>query len=132
MKYILLKLITLLHIIFVLFVTITPFVSSNYFLFIHAIFIPFLIFHWICNDNTCVLTIIERKLRKEIYGENSIEDDCITCKLIEPVYDFRKNYKTFSIIIYTITISLWLISMGKLYYKYNTGTITSFKDLFIV
>ena len=129
---ILLKLIALLHIIFVIFVVVTPFLNSNYFLFIHLIFIPFLILHWACNDNTCVLTIVERKLRKQMSGDKYTEDDCVTCKLIEPVYDFRKNYKTFSMIIYTVTIMLWLLSVGKLYYKYSDGTITGFKDLFII
>jgi hypothetical protein len=77
------------------------------------------------------LTIIERKLRKQIYGDVN-DDDCITCKLIEPVYDFRKNYKGFTIIIYTITIMLWLISTGKLLYKYKSGSINGIKDLFII
>ncbi len=132
MKDILLKIITLLHVLFVVFVVITPFIDSNYFLFIHSIFIPFLILHWICNDNTCVLTIIERKLRKEIKKTDDVDDDCITCKLIEPVYDFRKNYKTFTILIYGITLSLWGISIGKLFYKYNNNIISEFKDLFII
>ena len=132
MKEILLKLITLLHVIFVAFVVIAPFINSNYFLFIHSIFIPFLIFHWICNDNTCILTTVERKLRKEIYGNQVDDDDCLTCKLIEPVYDFKKNYKGFSVIIYTLTISLWLISMYRLYGKYNSGSIKNIKDLFIM
>lgn len=131
MKDILLKLITLLHVILVIFVIVTPFFNSTYFLFIYAIFIPFLLLHWICNDNTCILTIIERKLRKEIYGTYD-ENDCITCRLIEPVYDFRKNYKTYSVIIYTTTIILWLISVGKLYMKYKNGEITEFKDLFVI
>ena len=111
--------------------TVTPFTNSNYFLLLHAIFVPFLILHWICNDNTCILTIIERKLRKEIYGKVD-EDECITCKLIEPVYDFRKNYKTFTILIYAITILLFLISSGKLYYKYSIGEIRNFRDLFVI
>lgn len=131
MKELLLKIITLIHILFIIFVVVTPFTNSNYFLFIHAIFIPFLIIHWICNDNTCILTIIERKIRKEVYGKYD-EDDCITCRLIEPVYDFRKNYKTFTIIIYVVTILLWSLSIGKLFGKYNTGSIKNYKDLFVV
>ena len=128
---ILLKIITFIHVMLVIFMTVTPFTNSNYFLLLHAIFVPFLILHWLCNDNTCVLTIIERKLRKEIYGKVD-EDECITCKLIEPIYDFRKNYKTFTILIYAITISLFLISSGKLYYKYSSGEISNFRDLFII
>lgn len=131
MKDILLKIITFIHVMLVIFMTVTPFTNSNYFLLLHAIFVPFLILHWICNDNTCVLTIIERKLRKEIYGKVD-EDECITCRLIEPVYDFRKNYKTFTILIYVITILLFLISSGKLYYKYSAGEIINFRDLFVI
>jgi hypothetical protein len=131
-KEILLKIVTILHIIFVLFVIVIPFTSSNYLLFAHAIFVPFLLFHWIINDNTCALTYIERKLRQEISGKDYVDDECITCKLIEPIYDFRKNYETFTVIIYTITIGLWLLSIGKLCYGYKTGTIKSFKDLFVL
>lgn len=126
----LLNIVTILHIIFVLFVIVVPFTSSNYLLFMHSIFIPFLLFHWILNDNTCALTIIERKLRQKISGKDFVDDECITCKLIEPVYDFRKNYETFTIIIYTITISLWLISVCKLYNNYKNGHIKTYKDLF--
>lgn len=130
MKDIILKVITALHIFFVLFVMLTPFIDSNYLLFLHAILIPFLIIHWICNDNTCALTLIERKLRKEIYNKEEVDDDCITCKLIEPVYDFRKNYETFTILIYAITVSLWLISCSRLTLKYKKGGIREYADLF--
>jgi hypothetical protein len=65
-KDLLLKFITLLHTLFVLFVVVTPFIDSNYFLFLHLMIVPFVMFHWVLNDNTCVLTIIERKLRKDL------------------------------------------------------------------
>lgn len=126
MKELLLKIITFAHVLFVLFVILVPFIGNNYFLLLHSIFIPFIILHWICNDNTCVLTVIEKKLRKDL---NKDEGDCITCQLIEPVYDFRKNYTKFSVIIYLIAIFLWCISAGKLFYKFKTGQVTSFLDL---
>ena len=129
LKNILLKLITFIHILFVLFIILTPLSNSNYFLLLHAIMVPFIIFHWICNDNTCILTLIERKLRKEITGKD--DEDCITCQLIEPIYDFKKNNQSLSTFIYCTTISLWLISALKLYYKYHTGSITSLRDLVI-
>ncbi len=142
-KEILLNFITILHIIFVLFVVITPFTNSTYFLMLHLIIVPFVMMHWLLNDNTCVLTVVERKLRKEVQKSslpngaeqteadiNAIDEECITCKLIEPVYDFRKNYETFSKIIYAITIALWLITVFKLVGKYRSGEIGSFKDLF--
>jgi len=85
--------------------------------------------HWVFNDNTCALTLLEKQLKKTVYGEVD-EDECFTCRLINPVYDFKKDYQTFSLIIYTTTISLWLISAGTLLYRYNTGIITSWTDLF--
>ncbi len=132
MKEILLKIIALVHILLVLFVVLTPFVGSNYFLLLHSIFVPFMMFHWLCNDNTCILTIIEKKIRKSVQGDKYKKEDCITCKLIEPVYDFRKNYKTFSIIIYSLTTLFWAISAGRLYCKYKSGEIRSLFDLFLL
>lgn len=139
-KDLLLKFITLLHTLFVLFVVVTPFIDSNYFLFLHLMIVPFVMFHWVLNDNTCVLTIIERKLRKDLNSnnsedetdDNSIDEDCITCKLIEPVYDFRKNYDTFSNIIYGITTILWLITVAKLGLKYYHGDLTSLRQVFML
>lgn len=131
MHLLLLRIITLIHLLFVLFVIFTPFIGSPYFLLLHLILVPFIIIHWICNDNTCVLTVIEKYLKKKIYGKVD-EKECITCRLIEPVYDFKKNYQTFSLSIYVITTFLWLITVGRLTYLYKTGQISSWKDLFMV
>ena len=130
MNEFLLRLITLVHIIYMLFVVVVPFTDSNYLLLLHAIVVPFMIAHWIINDNTCVLTIIEKKIRKDMYGTEPEPNDCFTCRLIEPVYDFNKNYDTASTLIYIITIALWLLSVYKLYSKYRNGSIRSFMDLF--
>lgn len=128
MRLAILKLITLLHIIFILFMLLSPLMDSNYFLLLHAICVPFMVLHWICNDNTCILTVIEKKLRKEVYGMTS-DEDCITCRMIEPVYDFKNNHKLHSRIIYIITFILWIISAGKLYCKWKRGDIRDVRGL---
>lgn len=135
MKEIILQLIRFIHYIFVLFIIGAPFIGSNYILLLHAIIVPFMMIHWICNNNTCALTIVERTLRKQINKnkvDKDIEEDCITCKMIEPIYDFNKNYKAFSVGIYLITIGLFLISSGRLLYRYEKGSINNFSDLFIL
>ena len=129
MKKVLLNIITIIHLLFVLFVVITPFTNSNYFLLLHSIVVPFIILHWVCNDNTCCLTLVEKQLRKSVYGKVS-DSDCITCKLIEPVYDFKNDYASFSKFIYISAITLWLISTGKLMYKYKNGEIQKLEHLF--
>ena len=46
-----LKIIVLCHILLVCFAVLSPFTNSNYILFMHAIIIPFIIAHWLLNNN---------------------------------------------------------------------------------
>lgn len=130
MSKLMLNLIIVLHFIFVLCVVLVPFIGSNYYLLMHAIIVPFVIFHWIINDNTCALTLMEKKIRFNLYGTIPNPDDCFTYKLIAPVYDFKKNNTKFSTLIYVVTITLWLISIYKLYDKYKNGKIKTMHDMF--
>lgn len=131
MNYYILKIISFLHILFLLFVLLTPTTKSKYFLLMHAIFIPFLMLHWIINENVCVLTLLEKQAKQNLYGGSyNPSDDCITCKLIEPVYDFKKNNESKSILIYTITTLLWCIVITKFYGMWKRGEIKEYKDLF--
>ena len=129
MNYLILKIINFLHIVFLLFVLLVPTTQTKYFLTFHAFVIPFLMAHWILNENICILTLIEKQLKYNMYGDNYNKDDCITCRLIEPVYDFKKNNESKSIFIYTITTLLWCISVTKLYKMYKDGEIVQWTDL---
>lgn len=120
------------HFLTICFVVITPFLNSNYLLLLHSILVPFMMVHWILNDNTCILSTIEKKVRIKMYGNNADINECFTCKLIDPIYDFRANNNDYSTFIYFITILLWFMSMGKLYYKYCVGDINRFMDLFMI
>ena len=106
-----------------------PFTNSNYLLCLYIITIPFIILHWILNDNTCCLTIAEKYFREKTYKQNINIEECISYKLIAPIYDFNKNNNDFSVFIYALTISLWSIASYKIYNKYETGQIKNFIDL---
>lgn len=115
---ILLYFVQLIHILFILFVLLVPFIGTNYLLMIHFIIVPFIMIHWLANDNTCCLTLLEKYLsKKESY-------ECITCKIIEPIYDFKKNYSKYSTFIYGITFLIWCIGAYKLYSNYKTSNMT--------
>lgn len=130
MNNILLNLILVCHFLVVCFVVFTPFFGCNYLLLLHAILVPFIIFHWLLNDNTCVLSTIETKIREQMNGGLPVDrNECFTCGLIDPIYDFRSNYDTYSTIIYIITLLLWSISVGKLYLGCKSGSISSFYDV---
>lgn len=128
MEY-LLYLINIIHLLYLLFIIIVPFTNSNYLLLLHSIIVPFMVLHWITNNNTCSLTIAEHYIRKELYGGDVDKNECFTSKLIEPIYDFTQNYEQFSNYIYIITILLWCLSTGKLVYKYHIGEIKGIVDL---
>lgn len=129
---ILANLVMLCHILLVLFIVVVPFTNSTYFLTIHAIITPFIMMHWVLNNNTCALTLIEQKLREQATGIKADPNDCFTCRLINPVYDFANNYQEYSIFIYSVTTILFAISAYKLYRKYSIGEIKSFNDLMCV
>lgn len=85
--------------------------------------------HWILNNNTCFLTLLEKFIRNK-NGISINNEDCFTCRLIEPVYDFKKNYNKLSNIIYLGTTSLWILSFFKLYNKYKSGEIKNIYDFY--
>ncbi len=118
------------HACIILFVIGAPITDSPYFLMLHTVFIPFMILHWVTNNDTCVLTTVEKHLKNVKTKED--EEDCFTCRLINPIFNFNKNNKELSKYIYLITIILWLISLVKLLLKYKNGKITKLEDLFVI
>lgn len=125
----LLVLINIIHLIIIIFVIASPFSNSNYLMSLHIIIIPFIVLHWILNNNTCCLTIAEKYIREKNTGTTIKESDCFTYKLIAPIYDFNKDHQTFSTFIYILTISLWFISVHNISNKICSGEINSINDL---
>lgn len=124
----LLRSISIIHILLVLFVVMAPFLNDNFLLLIHIMIVPFILLHWLMNDNNCSLTLIEKSLRKKLYGSSDFT--CFTCQLIEPVYDFNKNFDKMTIVLYAVTIILIMISVYNMYNKYKKGEIQTILDLF--
>lgn len=124
------RIINTIHLLVVLAVVFFPLTNSNYLLFMHSVFVPFMILHWIMNNNTCVLTVAEKYIRDVQTPDE--EKDCYTCQLINPVFDVTKNYSRFSKLIYILTIGLWSISTWKLYNKIHSGSISNLRDLYII
>ncbi len=123
-----LRILTLIHSLIIVFVLITPFFGSNYFLVLHSFVVPFIVMHWLVNQSICSLTLTEKIMRKKLFGDSDI-DNCISCKLIQPIYDYRANNINQSKMIYLIVISLWLITIARLYLKVRNGELTKITDL---
>jgi hypothetical protein len=133
MNKLLLLLIKIIHILFILFVIFIPFTNIKPFLMLHAMIVPFILLHWGFNDDTCSLTLMEEKITKKIYGQNNYdENECITCKIIKPVYKFINNKNEFSGLIWLITLIFALFSIFKIYNMIYYGKIKHPLEFFII
>lgn len=124
----LLIMINIIHLIVIVFVLATPFSNSNYLMLLHIIVVPFIMLHWLLNNNTCCLTVAEKYIRQKTTSEKINEEDCFTYQLIAPIYDFSKNNEAFSTFIYILTLSVWLISVYNLSFKICSGQIKKLDD----
>ena len=80
-------LIHLIHVALVLFIVVTPFLKVDVLImFLHAVLVPCILFHWLSNDNTCCLTILEQALRK-----NCDKEQLFFQRLVGPVYEPRHD-----------------------------------------
>ena len=96
------NIIALLHLILVIFVVSTPFVTDNPLILLFYSFIVFsIMFHWITNNDMCVLTLIESKLR------NKKSNQTFMGRLISPVY------RVSSLQIRLATLALFLFALYK-------------------
>jgi len=111
---ILLLIINCVHLMVILFVVIVPFTNSKLLLLLHSIIVPFIMFHWIINNDTCAITVMEKFMREQINGCIVSENECFSHKIIGPVYNFMNEHVDYSQWTWVMTITLWLITMYKL------------------
>lgn len=119
------NIVRVLHLILVVLIIVTPFLNYNRYLLLYLICIPFIILHWLTNNDICVLTLLEKKLR----GKNENEDkEYFTEQLISPVFTFANDHKQFSLFTYGTVIILWSIAFSKLLFVFKTNEIKNVFD----
>jgi len=105
-----------LHFLLILFMTVTPFVTDHPLALMYYCYISFFIMlHWYTNNDTCVLTIIESKLR----GKKS--NDTFMGKLIKPVY----NVTSREMHILTIGLFIFAILKSRIWEKERYQVVTN-------
>jgi hypothetical protein len=109
------------HLLVVLIVIISPFYAEQLSLTTYVIMVPFLVLHWLSNNNVCVLTLMERKLRKTAGQElNGDDNELFLGSIISPVYDVHNIFPDLSKTIYIGTLLLWLLAVSRLGNLYMT------------
>jgi hypothetical protein len=123
-------LISVLHILIILFVLLIPFSGNDALMLLHIIVVPFIIIHWLYNNNKCCLSVAEKYIRKISHGTKSDVKDTFVYQFIAPIYDFNKNHESYSAFIYMITMLLWSVSMYNLGSDISSGKVKTRDDLF--
>jgi len=100
------NLVSIFHIIVVLFVLFAPFSNIPAMLILHVTFSISLLTHWYGNSDVCSLTYLESFLRGQPYTEG------FTYKFIAPMYNISQTQ--WSQLCYILTIGLMYISIYKL------------------
>lgn len=98
------------HLLLFVYMVVFPFTTNDSSqLFFHAVFLGFIMLHWLMNSDTCALTEMEFWVRKSFTSgfSNKTRGDTFFGKLISPVYNLS-NIK-----IYKVTILLTLFTFQK-------------------
>lgn len=96
------------------YILLVPFISNNKIKLLgHCYFIPLIMLHWYLNDDKCCLTMLEFSIRKKI-NKNISMSECLTYKIISPIYKFNNNNKNFSKFSYFAMTTLFGFTIYKL------------------
>ena len=117
------------HVIFIVFEVCVPFMNSNYFLFLHLVVTPFVMAHWYMNNNACFVTFVEKYLRWRVFNSDNIEADCVTCRIIDPIYGYKKDNEERGNTPYYILFALWFASICHLFMRYRQNKVNNWTDL---
>ena len=113
------NLINIFHKFIIFNILIIPFQNNINLLKFHIILSFCLMIHWNSNNDKCILTMIENKLRNSLSAEGRLlrtrntKDETFTYSYISPICNITKtNYDKF---VWYVTIILTIISLYKLY-----------------
>jgi hypothetical protein len=105
------NIIWLVHAAFMLWVVLAPFLGSIEQLLLHAIIVPCMCLHWLVNDDTCALTVLESWLR------GVPATDSLFHALASPVYKMSESQ--WSTTAWCAASLLWTVTMYKLNTKHR-------------
>ncbi len=113
------NIIFLIHLGFLLWILVTPFMNDRKQLEFYSMVIPFIFYHWSVNDDTCALT------QAEMYVTGRDKDQTFMGRVVGPIYKMEEN--DVNRLTKTLFFMLWS------FVQYRLGHFDSFiKDLYKV
>ena len=114
------NIIAFLHLILVILVVSTPFLTNDTYILLFYCFMVFsIMFHWITNNDACMLTLIEAKLR------NKKPTQTFMGRLISPVY----RISSVEVRLATIALFLFAFYKSRIWDKAKLDEVITFAKL---
>ncbi len=79
------NIIFVIHLVFLLWILVVPFMNDRRQLEFYSIVIPFIFYHWSVNDDTCALT------QAEMYVTGRDKDETFMGRVVGPIYKMEEN-----------------------------------------
>lgn len=98
-------LVSALHLCFVVFMAWAPFSGNRAALVMHLVVTPLLWVHWSLNDDSCVLTLLETKLRGVDSSQSFVHS------LVSPVYKVRDA--DMRAVCWVASLALWAVTLSQ-------------------
>ena len=119
-----------LHIFITLFILVGCFSPWPKLLWIHLFFVPLVLLHWGLNRNRCFLTDWEYRL-KGISPQDVKHDDGFVRSLLEMFIKNVPSPKVLRVIIRSVTVSCWVITVARLWHQgaFVTTTVTVMHEI---
>jgi hypothetical protein len=99
------SLVALAHLAFVGFVLLAPFSGNECLLRMYVLTIPFVWLHWVLNDDTCALTMLECKLRGVQNTESFVH------RIVSPVYKLPEHASR--TLAWLVSGALWVVALYR-------------------
>ena len=99
-------LIRLIHALIIIWALVAPFSSNKRLLVSYVTITPFIVLHWILNDNVCLLSTIESNMRGIDRTESFVHN------VIAPVYDVHES--VVGNLIWAYTVITWIYAASKI------------------
>ncbi len=80
------NIIRLIHYSFIIYIIVTPFIANKSELKHYLIIVVLLLSHWITNNDTCALSMLESKLRKMDTRETFVG------RIVSPIYSIKNEH----------------------------------------
>jgi hypothetical protein len=106
------------HMFIVAFILVGPFLPWAAALHIHAVFVPIVVLQWALNQNRCVLTQLEHRLRRSPAPEAEIkkeDEDAFVKSLLKICFKNLPSDFAIRIGVWTITWSCWMVTVLRLW-----------------